>query len=379
MELGGNFFKEIIMRTIRKLLYRQILASVTIVTIGFLALFFFFDFLDQIRNIGKSPGYTLQFAFLIVIFELPGHLYELLPITVLIGTIFVMAKFAQNSEFTIMRSSGLTPLLALRNMILIGMSFVVLTGVLGDYIVPATEKIALKIQSQFLGKNQSVGRQGAWLKENSNDNIYIVNIGSVNADGMFQRVRIFEFNPKGLLTQQWHAESGHALNDDATWQLDQVKHKLISYEQENISTTNTFLESMQWPTKLSGDMALAAAHKPSHMSMIELWKFSEHLKENEQAAQKYEIEFWRKVFYPVSCLVMVVLALPFAYLHFRSGGITLYVFIGVLVGISFFLLNNVFGYAGNLNNWPPLWSAAAPSVLYTIASLAAFRWLVLRR
>jgi lipopolysaccharide export system permease protein len=47
------------------------------------------------------------------------------------------------------------------------------------------------------------------------------------------------------------------------------------------------------------------------------------------------------VFYPLSCLVMVVLALPFAYLHFRSGSVATYVFGGVMAGISFVLLNNV--------------------------------------
>jgi lipopolysaccharide export system permease protein len=78
-------------------------------------------------------------------------------------------------------------------------------------------------------------------------------------------------------------------------------------------------------------------------------------------------------------MVMVVLALPFAYLHFRSGGITSYVFGGVLIGISFFLLNNVFGYIGNLQNWRPWLAAGAPGLLYTVLSLAAFGWLVLRR
>jgi lipopolysaccharide export LptBFGC system permease protein LptF len=57
---------------------------------------------------------------------------------------------------------------------------------------------------------------------------------------------------------------------------------------------------------------------------------------------------------------MVVLALPFAYLHFRSGSIAGYVFGGVMAGISFFLLNNVFGYIGNLQNWSPWLTAAAP-------------------
>jgi lipopolysaccharide export system permease protein len=98
-----------------------------------------------------------------------------------------------------------------------------------------------------------------------------------------------------------------------------------------------------------------------------------------QNAQRYEIEFWRKLFYPLSCLVMVVLALPFAYLHFRSGGVAGYVFLGVMLGISFFLLSNVFGYIGNLRAWAPWLVAAAPSMLYSLVSLGAFGWLVLRR
>ena len=76
---------------------------------------------------------------------------------------------------------------------------------------------------------------------------------------------------------------------------------------------------------------------------------------------------------------MGVLALPFAYLHFRSKGIAGYVFGGVMAGISFFLLNNVFGYAGNLQNWSPWLTAAAPGFIYSLLSLAAFGWLVLRR
>jgi multiple sugar transport system permease protein len=86
-------------------------------------------------------------------------------------------------------------------------------------------------------------------------------------------------------------------------------------------------------------------------------------------------------FFFLSQLILppVVLALPFAYLHFRSGNIATHVFMGVLAGISFFLLNNVFGYIGNINNWEPWFAAAAPGMLYSLASLAAFGWLVLRQ
>ena len=132
----------------------------------------------------------------------------------------------------------------------------------------------------------------------------------------------------------------------------------------------------RWAT---ADMVTASLLKPDRMATLDLFQFIRHLNANGQSAQKYEIEFWRKVFYPLSCLVMVVLALPFAYLHFRSGGIAGYVFCGVMAGISFFLLNNLFGFAGNLQNWSPWLTAAASGIIYSLASLAAFGWLVLRR
>ena len=137
--------------------------------------------------------------------------------------------------------------------------------------------------------------------------------------------------------------------------------------------------SLRWPTEISAEMVSVALLKPDRMGTLDLFQYIQHLEANGQSSQRYEIEFWRKVFYPLSCTVMVVLALPFAYLHFRSGGITTYVFGGVLIGISFFLLNNVFGYIGNLQNWRPWLTAAAPGLIYTLFSLGAFGWLVLRR
>jgi lipopolysaccharide export system permease protein len=73
---------------------------------------------------------------------------------------------------------------------------------------------------------------------------------------------------------------------------------------------------------------------------------------------------------------MMALALPFAYLSARAGGISLKVFAGIMLGISFVLLNNMSSHLGLLRNWTPWIVAAAPSALFLLVSLAAFSWLV---
>ena len=375
------------MKTLRRLIYRDTVSAIGFVALAFLALFFFFDLLDEMGDVGRTVGdttYTVWHALLAVSLGIPNHLYELLPIAVLIGSIFVMARFAQSSEFTIMRTSGLGPWLALRTMLLLGACFVVLTVAVGDYIAPAAERMALVAKAKYLGKTSTSGSTGAWLKEKNNGNTLAVNVRAVRADGALQGIRVFQFDGQGRMVLQIHADSGQVQSTATAWDLTNARiarfrYTLDAQGAETAQVTREQAPSLEWPTSITSEMLVAAVHKPDRMPTLELFQFIQHLKANDQSAQKYEIEFWRKVFYPLSCLVMVVLALPFAYLHFRSGGIAGYVFGGVMAGISFFLLNNVFCYAGNLQNWSPMLTAAAPGLIYSILSLGAFAWLVIRR
>jgi lipopolysaccharide export system permease protein len=375
------------MKTLRTLIYRDTISAIGFVALAFLAMFFFFDLLDEMGDVGRKFGdvtYTVWHALLAVTFGLPKHLYELLPIAVLIGSIFVMARFAQSSEFTIMRTSGLGPWMALRTMLVLGSGFVVLTVAVGDYIAPAAERWALVAKAKYLGQTSTTGSTGAWLKEKTKDGTLAVNVRAVRADGALTGIRIFEFDRQGRMTLQLHADQGQVQEEADNWLLENARLTRLSYASSTANdsaaaVTKDSHAQLNWPTSITSEMLIAAVHKPDRMPTIELFQFIQHLKTNDQSAQKYEIEFWRKVFYPLSCLVMVVLALPFAYLHFRSGGIAGYVFGGVMAGISFFLLNNVFGYAGNLQNWSPMLTAAAPGLIYSLLSLGAFAWLVIRR
>jgi len=289
-----------------------------------------------------------------------------------------MARLAQSSEFTILRTSGLGPWRALRTLLLLGVGFVVFTFAIGDYVAPLADKTAQLLKAQFQGK-VTVGKTGAWLKERQAYGHYAVNVGSLAPDASMRDVRIFEFDNKGFLVSTTQGKTARFGEHD-DWLLDQVDRTEFADTDANTSRAQRLVtDSFRWPTQISAEMVAAAVLRPERMGTIDLFQYMRHLDANGQSAQKYEIQFWKKVFYPLSCLVMVVLALPFAYLHFRSGSVATYVFGGVMAGISFVLLNNVLGDLGTIQGWQPWFTAALPGLIYSLLSLTAFSWLVIRR
>jgi len=387
------------MKTIRRLIYKEIVNAVGFVIVGFLGLFFFFDLIDELQWVGKGVGlnpagkleldkiYLLPQAFSYVALIVPSHIYELMPIAVLIGTIFVMARLAQSSEFTILRTSGLGPVKALRVLSGLGLAFVVLTFVVGDYLSPFCDRQAQLLRSKYLGQI-TVGQTGAWLNEKQPLSHQAVNVGAISPEGNLRDIKVYEFSVQGKLLSLTKAQSGEFMKDADAWLLRGVQRDEFNNDTDFKGNTPDLnlkpvirlqLETLQWPTTIKPEMVAVALLKPERMSAIDLFQYIRHLQSNAQTAQRYEIEFWKKVFYPISCLVMVVLALPFGYLHFRSGNIATMVFAGVMIGISFFLMNNVFGYIGNLNQWIPWLTAAAPGIIYSLVSLTAFGWLVLKQ
>jgi len=361
------------------MLYRDIALSVTFVAVAFLSLSFFIDFVDELQKVGR-PGFTLWAALVGAMLELPGNLYELLPIAVLIGTIYSMARLAQTSEFTILRTSGLSPLRALRLLVLLALAFSAVTFALGDYVVPYTERQTALVKAAVTG-GRKLGTGGAWLKERrsteAGERSYAVNVASIDGRGNLVGIRIFEFGADGSHLSRIVARQGK-VGADGTWTL--ADAEVTQWPHGGRDTQDAVhrqtLPTLRWASTLSAGVVSAAVLPLKTMSTTELWRYSVHLSDQEQAVQRYEIQFWKKALYPLACLVLTTLALPFAYLHARAGGISLKVFGGIMIGICFVLLNNVAGHIGMLRGWTPWLVAAMPSALFMLLSLAAFGWLV---
>ncbi|MDB5860142.1 MAG: putative rane protein, partial [Ramlibacter sp.] len=283
------------MKTIRRLIYVEVAYAVAFVAMGFLALFFLFDFIDEMPNLGKGlQTYRMTQALIFVGLRVPAHLYELLPIAVLIGTIFVMARFAQSSEYTILRTSGLGPFRALRTLLVLGLVFTVLTFAAGDYVAPVADRTGQLLKARMDG-GVSIGSTGAWLKERQRHLSYNVNVRVLTPEGQMEGVRIFEADSRGFLVSLTQARK--ARFDDGAWVLENAERSEFALgDQQRAHVERVKLPTLRWPTEITQEMVSVALLQPERMSTIALFQYIRHLEANSQTSQRYEIEFWRKVF-----------------------------------------------------------------------------------
>lgn len=371
------------MKVLQRYVSSEIVGAVLFALIAFLALFAFFDLIGELPEVGRG-GYQLQHAFLYVAMGLPGYVYDLMPIAALIGTIYALAQLGARSEFTIMRASGLSTAMAGWLLAQVGIVFVVVTFLFGEIIAPATSEMAerMKLQAQGSAISQEF-RSGLWTKDVIRQNglsgeavgSRFLNVRGVTPEGQLQGVKLYEFDRDFRLTAVVTAEHADYRGGNA-WRLANVSETVFPPNATDISaviSTKTVPEK-DLISEITPDILSVLFADPDRMSAYGLATYTRHLEENNQNTERYEIAFWKKLFYPLAVLVMMALALPFAYLHFRAGGVSLKIFIGIMIGVSFQLLNSLFSHLGLLNTWPPLATAVLPSATFLLIAIAALWW-----
>jgi lipopolysaccharide export system permease protein len=352
-------------RTLERYFARQIYSAVGFVLLGFLALFAFFDLIKELGDLG-SGEYHLRTIFTFVLLSMPAHAYELFPVAVLIGTLYVLGQFAANSEYTVMRASGLSPARAALGLGKIGLAFVVATFIIGEWLAPHAEETAQKVKLRALSSLIGQGLEsGLWFKDEGS----FINVREARQANSLAGVRIFEFDDDYRLRRMTAAERAD-YRGQGRWMLSEVVQTQFTPEGPRTSR----LAEREWRSAVNPDMLDALIVKPERMSAWALHKYTQHLAGNRQKTERYEIALWKKLLYPLAALVMMALALPFAYMSGRAGAVGLKVFLGIMLGIFFHMLNSLISHIGLLQNWPPFSAAAAPSAAFLAAAMLMMWW-----
>lgn len=345
---------------IHRYLMREIYSSTALVFIALLMLFGFFDLVNELNDLGRGD-YTLRKVLWFVALSVPGHIYELFPVAVLIGTLFALAQLGANLELTVMRISGLSLHRIAGSLLGIGLLFVVLTFVFGEMIVPTVERYAqqFRLRSTHSLVAQEF-RSGLWVKDGRS----FINVREMLPDSSLVGIKIYEFDRAWKLNAISYAAKG-LFENDGRWRLSDVTQ--TQFGSAGVSIRK--LPSAQWQSALNPAIIDVLLVVPEQMSIANLYSYVEHLAENNQKTTRYEIALWTKLIYPFATLVMIVLALPFAVYRARVGNISGKIFAGIMVGLGFHLLNRVSSYLGLLNDWQPQVSAMLPSLMFLTGAM----------
>jgi len=357
------------MKTLTRYIGREVLASIMLIFMALVMLFAFFDLIHELGDVGRG-GYTLTAALLFVALQLPARMYELFPVATLIGTLFGLAQLVSSSEYTVMRASGASLLQVGWSLIRIGIPLALITFLAGEFVAPQAALLSQRVRAQARGDTTRVVAQqfqsGFWFKQDQT----FVNIRTVLADLTLIGVRIYEFDKDLRLRIVRIAESG-TFTGNGQWRLKAVKTTEISPTETRVTQTDDYA----WETVLRPSLLTVYQVAPEKLELNTLWENMRLLDTGAQKTARFEIAFWNKVFYPVSVLVMMIVALPFSYFQRRQGGVGFRMFAGTILGLTFFLIGRLFSNLGVLNDWPPLFSAAFPLVAFVAMTLGLLWWL----
>ncbi len=352
------------MSIIKQHLTKETTYSILLVMAALLAMFAFFDLLQELESVGKG-SYGIAKILIFVLLSAPGHVYEIVPVAVLIGTMYSLTQLAKNSELVILRVSGMSTIQIGLTLLRIGVVFALVTFIIGEMITPISAKTAQRMRIKAIDSVIAQDfRSGLWVKDGKS----FVNVEQVLPDAELVNIHIYEFDENFQMVAINQAKKG--IFNGESWDLTSVTQTRLG--KTNVKSNH--LDKAQWKSLIRPELLNILLVVPERMSAWNLYSYISHLSKNKQKTSRYEIALWAKLVYPMASLVMVMLALPFGFLQQRSGTVTTKIFMGILLGIVYQVLNKVSLHLGLLNDWTAFSSAVMPTFLFLIASILMLMW-----
>lgn len=338
---------------------RTVFLNTLLVLLVLVSISSLFSFIGELDDVGKGD-YTVKTALIYILLGMPGIAYELFPSSVLLGSLLGLGAMASHSELTVMRSAGISIGQIAGSVALIGLLLMGLVALLGEFVMPPSERQAQELRTAALSKRVSIrASTGYWAKSDSK----FINIKSVLPDLTLVDVSIYEFNGRELKSIV-HAKRAKR-HEGSKWQLDDVVES--EFLPDSLITERS--DQKQIDSLVNAELLQGLSVEPESMSAGNLFNQISYLRRNQLDSGLIELALWTKITNPLSTLVMLMLSLPFVFASQRSGSVGQKIFIGILLGIGYFLVNRLFTHLGLANGLSPAVSTLIPLTLFSLLAI----------
>ena len=329
-----------------KYIFTHVLMGTLLVLFVLTSINAFLELLNQFEDVGRHQYGSLQAA-IYVFYTLPGRIYELLPSATLIGSLVGLGTLASSSQITAMRAAGVSVLDFIFSSFKSGLLIALLAFVLGEWLSPVSWQLGEEMRATALSEQLNINRKGGlWLRDQNR----FMHAGSVIDDRHLKDVTVYSF--KGLeLTSVTQADSVELKG--SSWVMSDAMITSIS-KQQVVSKAGTSVDLGQLVPEGMLDVLRIV---PEQMSGRDLFQYIKYMHANDLDGASYQLAFVNRFIHPLTILVMMFISVPFLFAHQRGGGAGQRLFFGVLLGLSFYILNKLFNELGVVYGVPVLISA----------------------
>jgi lipopolysaccharide export system permease protein len=294
---------------------------------------------------------------------LPLDVYSLFPIAGLLGSLLGLGALASHSELTIMRAAGMSLWQIIKIVLKTAIWMLVFMLFIGECIAPhaARQATLSKAAAELRGEVANT-IEGVWVRDENS----FFHIQQVMPGKFLNGVSQYVFD-KHRLVKASFAKS--ATYQDDQWLLHDIEQ--TEFQQNRPSTRH--LEQEVLTAHIKPTLAHLTEDNPNTLSLFELWQFIAISQENGMNAQFFSLTFWQRILQPISMLIMIFLAIPFVFGPLRSSPMGVKIVVGVMVGFSFYVLDEFFGPFSLVYQIPPLIGAVLPPLVFCLIAYLLMR------
>lgn len=356
----------IALRRTDRLIAASVLRALVATWLLLVALDAFTALADELATVGRG-GYTVATAFAHVAWTLPRRMYEVFPTAAVIGALAGLGALAPTAELTAMRAGGLSKARIAGAATGAAGALVALVAIGGETIAPWAERHAQSLQASALSEDLiALGRTGVWAR----DGATLLNAARGEARGdsvVLFEVKVYEFDPQGRLQRISTAARGE--HGEGGW----ILHDVVRQTLGDDAVASERFADYAWPSVLDPRVLTLSVVKPRHLGLADLATGIDYLARNELDASEWRTAFWRRAFYPLNVLLLVLVALPFAFGTLRSGGLGKRLFVGILLALAWNVAQRATTNIGAVYGIDPRLLQMVPAAALALAAAWYFR------
>ena len=242
------------------------------------------DLINDLESIGKR-GFGVRHVLLMLLLGMPQRLYDLMPASLLLGTLLGLGHLAARNELEALRSVGVGRLRILGSVLAVGTVLVAFSMLVGETIAPTTEGYVRSLnKTSDLHKISIRSRHGLWTR----DGPRFINVKQIFTDYRMTDVWVYEMDAEQRLKRVSFAKT--AVYEGDAWRLSQVRHSLITEHGVQVSAS----EEESWAQLITPELFNVVTVKPEHMAAAKLGTYVDYLEQNGLNSQRYQLAFYNR-------------------------------------------------------------------------------------